>query len=61
MNFIIYLFLGTLFALGILSHKFKMNDALIGTIASIFDLFAATAFFFVSQPWQLFLGKINSI
>jgi len=34
-----------------------MNDALIGTIASVFDLLAAVAFFLVSQSWQLFLGK----
>ncbi|KAE9535870.1 hypothetical protein AGLY_007771, partial [Aphis glycines] len=47
--------MGTLFALGILSYKFRMNDALIGTIASVFDLLAAVAFFLVSQSWQLFL------
>lgn len=47
--------IGTLFALGILSYKFRMNDALIGMIASVFDLFAAIAFFLVSESWQLFL------
>ncbi|XP_060833313.1 probable peptidoglycan muropeptide transporter SLC46 [Rhopalosiphum padi] len=47
--------IGTLFALGILSYKFKMNDALIGTIASVFDLLAAVAFFLVSESWQLYL------
>lgn len=47
--------IGTLFALGILSYKFRMNDALIGTIASVFDLLAAVAFFLVSESWQLFL------
>ncbi|XP_026805834.1 proton-coupled folate transporter-like isoform X2 [Rhopalosiphum maidis] len=47
--------LGTLFALGILSYKFKMNDALIGTIASVFDLLAVVAFFLVSKSWQLYL------
>ncbi|XP_027847455.2 uncharacterized protein LOC114127424 [Aphis gossypii] len=47
--------MGTLFALGILSYKFRINDALIGTIASVFDLLAAVAFFLVSQSWQLFL------
>jgi len=34
-----------------------MNDALIGTIASVFDLLAAVAFFLVAESWQLFLGK----
>ncbi|XP_060871181.1 uncharacterized protein LOC132945450 [Metopolophium dirhodum] len=47
--------IGTLFALGILSYKFRMNDALIGTIASVFDLLAAVAFFLVAESWQLFL------
>ncbi|XP_060834436.1 probable peptidoglycan muropeptide transporter SLC46 isoform X2 [Rhopalosiphum padi] len=47
--------IGTLFALGILSYKFKINDALIGTIASVFDLLAAVAFFLVSESWQLYL------
>lgn len=36
-----------------------MNDALIGTIAAIFDLFAAIAFLLVSQSWQLYLGKLT--
>lgn len=40
-----------------LSHKFRMDDALIGTIASIFDLLGAIAFFLVTQSWQLYLGK----
>ncbi|VVC40199.1 Hypothetical protein CINCED_3A012452 [Cinara cedri] len=47
--------LGTIFALAILSHKFRMDDALIGMIASIFDLLAAIAFFMVSQSWQLYM------
>ncbi|XP_025194059.1 uncharacterized protein LOC112593749 isoform X2 [Melanaphis sacchari] len=47
--------IGTLFALGILSYKFRMNDALIATIASVFDLLAAVAFFLISESWQLFL------
>jgi len=34
-----------------------MNDALIGTIASVFDLLAAVSFFLVSESWQLFLGN----
>lgn len=53
------MFLGTLFALGILSHKFKMDDALIGMIASICDALAAIAFLLVSQSWLLFSGKIR--
>lgn len=52
------MFPGTVFALGILSHKFGMDDALIGTIASIFDVLAAIAFLLISQSWQLFLGKV---
>jgi len=55
------MFLGTVFSLGIFSYKFRMNDALIGVIASIFDLFAAFAFLLVSQSWQLLLGKITLI
>ncbi|XP_025418513.1 hippocampus abundant transcript 1 protein-like [Sipha flava] len=47
--------IGTIFALGILSHKFRMDDALIGTIAAIFDLLCAIAFFLVTQSWQLYI------
>ncbi|KAL5240161.1 hypothetical protein ACI65C_007571 [Semiaphis heraclei] len=47
--------MGTLFALGILSYKFRLNDALIGAIASVSDLLAAVAFFLVSESWQLYL------
>ncbi|XP_025194032.1 proton-coupled folate transporter-like [Melanaphis sacchari] len=46
---------GSLFALGILSYKFRLNDALVGTIASIFDILASIAYFLVSKSWQMFL------
>lgn len=58
---IIRVSIGTIFALGILSHTFRMNDALIGMIASIFDLLAAVAFLLVSQSWQIYLGKNTSM
>lgn len=50
-------FSGTVFTLGILSHTFQINDALIGTIASVFDLLAAILYVFVSTAPQLYSGK----
>lgn len=47
-----------MFALGILNHTLRMDDALIGMIASTFDLLAAIAFFLASQSWQLFYSKM---
>lgn len=38
-----------------------MNDALVGMIASTFDLIAAIAFLIVTQSWQLYFGKITLI
>lgn len=50
-------YIGLSFALKVLSRKFLLDDALIGIIASVFDLLAAIAFLIISQSWQLYLGK----
>ncbi|XP_050539851.1 hippocampus abundant transcript-like protein 1 [Daktulosphaira vitifoliae] len=48
------LLIGSLISLGLLSHIFKWDDALIGLLTSFFDLLAAIAFFFASEPWQVY-------
>ncbi|XP_050539848.1 uncharacterized protein LOC126904674 [Daktulosphaira vitifoliae] len=46
---------GSIFSLSILSHKLKLNDALIGLIASVFDLMASIGFFLANEQWQVLL------
>lgn len=49
--------LGSLFSLGILSRYFKMNDAMIGLIATFFDIATAVGFLLVTKLQYLLLGK----
>lgn len=56
-----FVFPGTIFVLSILSRKLGMNDALIGTIATIFDLLSSVGFLLASQSWQLYLGDVITI
>ncbi|XP_050539852.1 uncharacterized protein LOC126904678 [Daktulosphaira vitifoliae] len=61
--------IGTTISLGIFSRIFRMNDSLIGLIATVFDLAAAVAFFLVRDAWlimfvpllQLFRGASLAI
>lgn len=52
---------GTLFSVVVLSHRFKINDAIIGAIACVFDILAALCYVFVSEPWQLFTSKYEQL
>lgn len=53
------IFLGSLFTLGIMSRLYKMNDALIGLIATFFDIATAVGFLLVTQLNYLLFGKFN--
>lgn len=53
------LILGTLFAVTVLSQRLKINDAIIGIIACIFDICAGICYVFVTDPWQLYISKYN--
>lgn len=48
---------GSLFTLGILSRKLKMNDAMIGLIATTFDIATAVGFLTVTKFQYLLFGK----
>lgn len=52
-----YLITGSLFSLGILSRLLKINDALIGLIATSFDIATAFGFLLVTQYKYLLYGK----
>uniref|UniRef100_A0A8D8SD40 Proton-coupled folate transporter n=1 Tax=Cacopsylla melanoneura TaxID=428564 RepID=A0A8D8SD40_9HEMI len=52
---LIGLFFGTLISLGIFSKYMGFTDSVIGTVASLSDMAAATSYIFVNAPWQMFL------
>ncbi|VVC25040.1 Major facilitator superfamily,Major facilitator superfamily domain [Cinara cedri] len=47
--------LGTYFAGTIMSINMKLNDAVIGSIACVFDIFVAFGYVFINEPWQLLI------
>ncbi|XP_016660972.1 uncharacterized protein LOC100160646 isoform X2 [Acyrthosiphon pisum] len=49
------IFFGTLFSVTVLSHRLKINDAIIGYIACTFDILAAVCYVFANEPWQLYI------
>ncbi|VVC34000.1 Major facilitator superfamily,Major facilitator superfamily domain [Cinara cedri] len=52
---LVMIFFGTLFSVTVLSYHLKINDAAIGFIACMFDIFAAICYVFVSESWQLYI------
>ncbi|XP_050538828.1 proton-coupled folate transporter-like isoform X1 [Daktulosphaira vitifoliae] len=52
------IFFGTLFSVSVLSHRFKINDAIIGVIACLFDIIAAMSYCFANEPWQMYIIPI---
>jgi len=46
-----------LFAVTVLSHRLKINDAVIGAVACAFDIVAAACYVSVTEPWQLWIGE----
>uniref|UniRef100_A0A8D9FFE0 Proton-coupled folate transporter n=1 Tax=Cacopsylla melanoneura TaxID=428564 RepID=A0A8D9FFE0_9HEMI len=48
------IFCGTLFSMGILSKCCGMSDSMIGILASISDMAAATCYIFVTSSWQMY-------
>ncbi|VVC40204.1 Hypothetical protein CINCED_3A021506 [Cinara cedri] len=66
---LVIMLIGSLFTLGVLSRLFRMNDALIGLIATIFDIATAVGFLLVTQynyllfipPLEFFRGAALSL
>lgn len=54
-----FLVLGTLISLGLFSRILRMNDAMIGVIATVFEIVASVAFLLVNQNWQLMCGEFS--
>lgn len=52
----IFFIIGSLFALGVLSRLLKVNDAVIGMIATFFDIITAIGFLIVTQVQYLLYG-----
>lgn len=48
---------GTMFAIGVLSHKLKIDDAFIGIMASASKILSSFIYVFAVSEWQLYLGK----
>ncbi|KAI5729043.1 hypothetical protein M8J77_024635 [Diaphorina citri] len=55
------IFFGTLFSMGILSKTCGMSDSMIGILASVSDMAAATCYIFVTSSWQMFLVPLLDI
>lgn len=57
----ILLILGTLFSVGIFSHHFQIDDALIGVMSSMSKILSSFIYAFAVTNWQLYLGPIVEI
>ncbi|KAL1448233.1 hypothetical protein WDU94_007436 [Cyamophila willieti] len=55
------IFFGTVFSMGILSKTCGMSDSMIGILASISDMAAATCYIFVTSSWQMFVVPLLDI
>lgn len=53
--------LGTGFAVSVLSSKLKMDDALIGSMASFSKILSSFAYAFAEVEWHMFIGPIAEI
>ncbi|KAG4072853.1 hypothetical protein HA402_002596 [Bradysia odoriphaga] len=53
--------LGTIFAVGVFSHKLKIDDAFIGIMASVSKILSSFIYAFAVTEWQLYLGPLVEI
>lgn len=53
--------LGTAFAMSVLSSFFKMDDALIGSMASFTKIISSFIYAFASVEWHMFMGPVAEI
>ncbi|XP_018800465.1 PREDICTED: solute carrier family 46 member 3 [Bactrocera latifrons] len=52
---------GVLFCVGILSHKLKIDDALVGVISSMSKILSGFVYAFATVPWHMYVGAIVEI
>ncbi|XP_061401831.1 probable peptidoglycan muropeptide transporter SLC46 [Musca vetustissima] len=52
---------GVLFCVGILSHKLKLDDALIGVLSSTSKILSGFVYAFATLPWHMYVGAIVEI
>lgn len=55
------LFSGVLFCVGILSHKLKLDDALIGVLSSTSKILSGFVYAFATLPWHMYVGAVVEI
>ncbi|XP_037928080.1 tetracycline resistance protein, class C-like [Teleopsis dalmanni] len=47
---------GVVFCVGVLSHKFNIDDALIGVLSCLSKIFGGFVYAFATQPWHMYMG-----
>ncbi|XP_075155685.1 putative peptidoglycan muropeptide transporter SLC46 [Haematobia irritans] len=52
---------GVLFCVGVLSHKLKIDDALIGVLSSTSKILSGFVYAFATLPWHMYVGAIVEI
>lgn len=64
-NFVIilllWLILGMVFAVSVLSRHLKIDDLLIVVVACSFDTVAAICYSFITQSWQIYFSKYLTV
>lgn len=52
---------GVIFCVGILSHKLKIDDALVGVISSMSKILSGFVYAFATVPWHMYAGAVVEI
>ncbi|XP_058810746.1 lysosomal proton-coupled steroid conjugate and bile acid symporter SLC46A3-like [Phymastichus coffea] len=52
---------GTLFAVGVFSHFFKMDDALLGALSCLSKILASIVYAFATTDWMIYLAPLVEI
>ncbi|XP_037938509.1 tetracycline resistance protein, class A-like [Teleopsis dalmanni] len=52
---------GVLFCVGVLSHKLRIDDALVGVISSTSKILSGFVYAFATVPWHMYLGGVVEI
>lgn len=51
-----YSITGVMFSVGVLSHRLKIADALVGMLSSLSKILSSFVYAFAVTRWQLYLG-----
>lgn len=52
-----FVFIGTMFSVGVFSHKLKIDDSLVGVMSCMSKIFSGFVYAFASTEFLFYLGK----